>query len=67
MITYREALTDWVVVHTQVAFFWAKEGLEGLLVYINIREMLTSALRTLVNNLFYENFDIIFMENEKNC
>ena len=29
--------------------------------------MLTSALRTLVKNLVKENFDIIFMENEKSC
>ena len=27
--------------------------------------MLTSALRVLVNNLFYESFDTIFTENEK--
>ena len=29
--------------------------------------MLTSALRVIVNNLFEESFDIIFMGNEKNC
>jgi len=27
--------------------------------------MLTNILSVLVNNLFYENFDIIFMENKK--
>ena len=27
--------------------------------------MLTDALRTIVNKLFYENFDIIFIENVK--
>ena len=27
--------------------------------------MLTGALRVLVNNSFYENFDTIFTENEK--
>ena len=29
--------------------------------------MLTSALRALVKNPIKENFDITFMENEKNC
>ena len=29
--------------------------------------MLTSALKVLVNNPFYESFDIIFMGNEKSC
>ena len=29
--------------------------------------MLPSAFRTLVNNSFYESFDITYMENEKNC
>ena len=29
--------------------------------------MLTSALKVLVNNSFYESFDIIFMGNEKSC
>ena len=29
--------------------------------------MLTSALRALVKNQFYESFYITFMENEKNC
>jgi len=29
--------------------------------------MLTSVPKTFVNNSFYENFDITFMENEKNC
>ena len=29
--------------------------------------MLRNALRALVNNLFYESFDTIFMKNEKNC
>ena len=28
--------------------------------------MLTNALRAIVNNLFQENFDTTFMENEKN-
>ena len=31
------------------------------------REMLTSALRTLIKNPVKESFDIIFMENEKSC
>ena len=31
------------------------------------REMLMSALRVLVKNSVKENFDITFMENEKNC
>ena len=29
--------------------------------------MLMSSLRTLVNNLFYESFDITFMGNKKKC
>ena len=29
--------------------------------------MITSILKTLVNNLFYETFDITFIGNEKNC
>ena len=29
--------------------------------------MLASALRALVENPFYESFDIIFMGNEKSC
>ena len=29
--------------------------------------MLTSTLKTLVKNLIKENFDIIFMRNEKSC
>ena len=29
--------------------------------------MLTSILKTLIKNLIKENFDIIFMRNEKNC
>ena len=29
--------------------------------------MLTGALRAIVNNPFWKSFDIIFMENEKNC
>ena len=28
--------------------------------------MFTAAFKVVVNNLFYENFDIIFMKNEKN-
>ena len=35
--------------------------------FIHNWEILTSALRTLVNNSFQESFDITFMENEKNC
>ena len=31
------------------------------------REMLTSALSTLVKNSIKGNFDITFMKNEKNC
>ena len=34
---------------------------------IIIREMLTSALRTLVKNPVKESFDITFMGNEKSC
>ena len=34
---------------------------------INYRVMLTSALKVLVNNPFYEIFDITFMGNEKSC
>ena len=33
----------------------------------NFRVTLTSALRALVNNLFQESFDTIFMGNEKSC
>ena len=33
---------------------------------INIKVMITSVLRVLVNNLFLKNFDTIFMGNEKN-
>ena len=29
------------------------------------RVMLTSSLKSMINNLFYENFDTIFIENEK--
>ena len=36
-------------------------------VIIIIREMLTSTLRTLIDNPFYESFDITFMKNEKSC
>ena len=32
-----------------------------------IKRMLKNALRVLINNLFQENFDIIFIKNEKNC
>ena len=34
---------------------------------ILIWEMLTIALRALLNNPFYESFDITFIGNEKNC
>ena len=33
---------------------------------INIKVMITSVLRVLVNNLFLKSFDTIFMGNEKN-
>ena len=33
---------------------------------INIKVMVTSVLKVLVNNLFLKSFDIIFMGNEKN-
>ena len=33
---------------------------------INIKVMVTSVLRVLVNNLFLKSFDTIFMRNEKN-
>ena len=36
-------------------------------VIIIIREILTSTLRTLINNSLWESFDIIFMRNEKSC
>ena len=29
--------------------------------------MLTNALKVMINNSFYESFDITFMRNEKNC
>ena len=32
-----------------------------------LMKMLTSAFRVLVKNPIKENFDITFMENEKNC
>ena len=33
----------------------------------SIRVLLTNALRALVNELFYESFDITYMRNLKNC
>ena len=33
---------------------------------ILLRVMLTAVIRVIVNNLFYKNFDIIFMKNKKN-
>ena len=39
----------------------------GIMLILVEREMLTSALKTLVKNPVKKSFDITFMENEKIC
>ena len=39
----------------------------GIMLILVEREMLTSALKTLVKNPVKKSFDITFMGNEKNC